>query len=285
MAIKTFIPELWSTALLANLRSKSVVEAFVNHNYEGLITQQGDTVHINTLNDISVKKYVKGEKLSYDDLDLADQTLLIDQLDYAGVSIDDVDKVQANGDLFGPATENIAYQINKSYDKYIFNNIIAKAATAEADNMVGTDASPIDISSDNAVIDAIVDILVKANQNDIPENRVGVVTPVVSGQILKSDKRSISPLFADFVSKGYIGNLYGIEWFMSNNLEKTDAGNELILVSNPQMTTVANQFSLVEALRDKDSIADFIRALHVYGAKTLYKNGVVGAYVSTKKNS
>jgi hypothetical protein len=87
------------------------------------------------------------------------------------------------------------------------------------------------------------------------------------------------------VSKGYIGNLYGIEWFMSNNLDKTDAGNELILVSNPQMTTVANQFSVVEALRSQTSFKDLVRAGHAYGAKTLYKNGVVGAYVSTKKNS
>ena len=54
MAITTFIPELWAARLLNHYTRKTVVAQLLNRNYEGLIQQWGDTVHINSLADITV---------------------------------------------------------------------------------------------------------------------------------------------------------------------------------------------------------------------------------------
>ena len=282
MAVNNFKSKLWATMILASLKNKSVAEWFVNHNYEGDIRQQGDTVNINILNDVTVRDYVPSSDITYDDLDTTLAQLVVDQAKYCAIKLDDVDKVQAAGELIGPATDNMAYKLNDSYDKYIFDTLKA-AATAKSDNMIGTDEVPISIIDSNAAIDVFIDVLTKANRNNISNiDRRAVVTPEVAGAIMKSDKRSITPKFAEFIENGYIGNMYGVEVFSSNNLAKSTGGNDLILMTNPNMTTVASQLLNMEALRSEKSFKDLVRALHVYGAKTVYENGVVGAYVTLK---
>ena len=280
MAVTNFKPELWAKMVLASLKKKSVGEFFVNHNYEGDIKAQGITVNINILNDVTVRDYDPTENLTYEDLGTTKKQLVINQAKYAAIKLDDVDKVQAAGELLGPATRNIAYKLNDAYDKFIFDTLIA-AATASAGNMVGTDIAPVNIYNANNAIDCLIDVMTKANKNNIGDaERRAVVDPEVAGQIMKSDKRSITPKFAEFISNGYIGNLYGIEVFTSNNLATSTGGNHLILVTNPDMTTVASQILNMEALRSENSFKDLVRALHVYGGKTIYDTGVVGAYVS-----
>ena len=57
MAISNFIPQIWSARLQEKLQHALVFGALCNRNYEGEIRQWGDTVHINTINDITVKPY------------------------------------------------------------------------------------------------------------------------------------------------------------------------------------------------------------------------------------
>ena len=57
MAITSFIPKVWSARLLENLLKALVFGSLCNRNWEGDIAQWGDTVHINSLSDITVKPY------------------------------------------------------------------------------------------------------------------------------------------------------------------------------------------------------------------------------------
>ena len=59
MAITTFIPELWSARLLYALDNAHVATNLVNRNYEGVIANQGDTVHINSIGAVTVKDYTR----------------------------------------------------------------------------------------------------------------------------------------------------------------------------------------------------------------------------------
>lgn len=284
MSVTTFKPELWTSMILASLRNKSVVEFFVNHNYEGEIRGRGTSVHINIMNDITVSDYTPGSEITYSDLETVDRELVIDKMKYCGNKLEDVDKIQAAGDLLGAATENMGISLKDNYDKDVFKTM-TDSAIAKSNNMVGTDSAPIDISGTNYnnAVDAFIDTLIIADKNNIPtDGRVAAVSPAVAGAIMKSDKRSLTPAFAGFVSTGYIGNLYGTEIFKTNNLAKSSSGNDLIIVTNPIVTTVANQLLNMEAMRAEKYFADYVRALHVYGSKVLYENGVVGAYIKTK---
>ena len=78
MAVTTFIPELWSARLLYALEKSHVATNLVNRNYEGVIANQGDTVHINSIGAITVKDYTKNTDIAAPDaLTTTDQTLVI----------------------------------------------------------------------------------------------------------------------------------------------------------------------------------------------------------------
>ena len=78
MAVTNFIPELWSARLLHALDKSHVAANLVNRDYEGMITQQGDTVHINSIGAVTVKDYTKNSDIEApEELTTADQTLVI----------------------------------------------------------------------------------------------------------------------------------------------------------------------------------------------------------------
>ena len=62
MAITNFIPEVWAAELLSSLK-KSLVYAgpgVVNRNYEGEISDSGDTVRITSISRPTVGTYTRG---------------------------------------------------------------------------------------------------------------------------------------------------------------------------------------------------------------------------------
>ena len=129
MAVTTFIPELWSARLLYALEKAHVATNLVNRNYEGVIANQGDTVHINSIGAITVKDYTKNTDIAAPDaLTTTDQTLEIDQCKYFNFQVDDVDKVQAAGDLVDTAMGRAAYALADTSDAFLLKTIAAGAA-------------------------------------------------------------------------------------------------------------------------------------------------------------
>ena len=63
MSIQKFIPQIWSARLLDKLSNELVYGNLVNRDYEGEISQAGDTVHINSFGAITVKKYTKNSEI------------------------------------------------------------------------------------------------------------------------------------------------------------------------------------------------------------------------------
>lgn len=82
MSVKNFIPQIWSARLLAHLDKIHVYAGLVNRDYEGEIKQFGDTVKINQIGDITIKKYTGAAIDAPDDLTGEQDTLTIDQANY-----------------------------------------------------------------------------------------------------------------------------------------------------------------------------------------------------------
>ena len=109
MAITNFIPELWSARLFNALEKQHVASAFVNTDYTGMISNQGDTVHITTINNIAINKYTKGTPITTQDLTDNDIPLVISEADYFSFAVDDIDAVQSAGNLIDSAMQNASY--------------------------------------------------------------------------------------------------------------------------------------------------------------------------------
>ena len=273
MAVTTFIPELWSARLLYALDKAHVATNLVNREYQGIIANQGDTVHINSIGAITVKDYTKNTDIADPDaLTTTEQTLVIDQCKYFNFQVDDVDNVQAAGDLVDTAMSRAAYSLADVADAYLLKTIAAGAASG---NTVGAASAPIALTAAN-VYENIVKLRTKLDKANVPNpGRTIVVPPEVYALLLMDDRFAKSDAAAgqSALLNGEVGRVAGFTVYMSNNVRTgtgTDTGKTPYFVITAQVntaTTYAEQIIKTEAYRIEKRFADGVKGLHVYGAK------------------
>lgn len=282
MAITTFIPEIWSARLLEKLSNELVYGNLVNRDYEGEISQAGDTVHINSFGAITIKKYTKnGEIEAPEELTTDEQTLKIDQSQYFNFGLDDVDKAQAMGGLMEAALDRASYGLSSVADKYIASQM-AKEGTA-----INEDTSPITLTAAN-IYQAMVEIKVAMDKLNIPQQgRYVVVPPEVEGLLLLEDRFVATGGSAaeGILANGYIGKVAGLDVYTSNNVPNTTGTKYKIVATNRSTTTYAEQVLHTEAYRVEKGFKDAIKGLHVYGAKVTRPKEVLVLTVNFEETS
>lgn len=268
MAVTSFIPELWEARLLAHLDKAHVATAFVNRNYEGQIKQKGDTVHVNTLGDITVRDYVPGTDITVEALATTDQTLVIDQDKYWAFKVEDLEKVQTEGPLVDEAMARSAYSIADVVDAKIFDTI-AKAAPAA--NTIGTTAAKIALTAAN-VYENIIQLKTALDKKNVAKvGRKLAISPEVEALLLLDDRFVKAGVQESEVrlENGFVGRVGGFDVYVSNNLP-----NNTVIATVDTATSFAEQLVSTEALRSETAFADIVRGHDVYGVKTFQADAV-----------
>jgi len=268
MAISTFIPVIWDARLLLHLDKALVYGNLVNRDYEGNITQAGDTVKINQIADITVNDYDKGTDLTYSDVDGTPTTLKIDQQKYFAFKVDDVDKAQANVNLIDGAMQRASYKLRDTVDQYIASFHTAAGVTEG----LGSDAAPTTISSANKAYEALVDLKGALDDNNVPaDGRFVVVPSWFYGYMLKDARFVEAGTTATDarLTNGFIGRAAGFDIYQSNNVPNTEKAKYKILAGTRQAISFAQQVTKTEALRLEGSFSDGVRGLLVYGAQVV----------------
>lgn len=264
MPITTFIPKLWSARLLQAYEARLVFGGLVNRNYEGEIQQMGDTVHINTLNDITVKAYDRTKDIEDpDELTTTDQTLVIDQGSYYNFFVNDVDKVQAAGDLMDTAMTNAAARLAEESEDFLIGKVLSEAGIA----MNGA------VTKDN-IWETIVSIKVAMDKAKVPqEGRHLVVTPAIEGILLTDDRfvKTAAQASQDRLVNGTVARAAGFDIYVSLSTEMKGK----MVAFNTDSVTFANQLTKTEAYRPEKRFADAVRGLNVYGAKVTRPDAVL----------
>ena len=275
MAITTFIPELWTARLMYALEKAHVATNLVNRDYEGQISNQGDTVHINTIGAITVNNYTRNTDMTAPEtLATTDQTLVIDQAKSFNFQVDDVDKAQAAGDLIDTAMGRAGYALADVADAYLLGIIAAGADTA---NAVGTKTAPIDLTSSN-IYENIVKLRTLMDKANVPTTGRSIVIPPEAYALLLMDDRFVKASDGGTANatllNGEVGRVAGFQVFMSNNVVTASDGGSggsetyyQITAQVPTATTYAEQIVKTEAYRMEKRFADGVKGLHVYGAK------------------
>ena len=174
MAFTNFIPKVWSARLLEHLDKAHVYGALVNRDYEGDIKQYGDTVHINQIGAVTIKDYTKNTDIDAQEaLSNTDQTLVINQAKYFNFQIDDIDKAQIKPELMNAATQRAAYALADTSDQYI-----AGLMAAGALGTVGSDASPITVTAQNAY-EQLVALKVKLDEQNASDFKTAAIQMTV----------------------------------------------------------------------------------------------------------
>lgn len=269
MAAENFIPKIWTARLLAHLDKTLVFRNLTNSDYEGEIQNEGDTVKINQINDISVSDYKRGTALTYEEVGSTQKELKIDQSKLWKFSVNDIDAVQANTDLVESAMERAAYALGAEVD-----TDIAAVMAAGAKNTI----SKIALTVDNAY-DKLVDMSVALDEENVQADGRWVVLPPWVYGLLQKDTRFVASgaEAADGrLGSGYIGTAAGFNVYKSNNLgSDTEAATTDIIAGVNMATTFASQLVKTETLRDKDDFDDYVRGLMVYGRLVVQPSGLV----------
>ena len=277
MAITTFIPKLWNARLLANLDKAFVYAKLMNRDYEGEIKEMGDTVHINSLNNIAIKKYTANTDIDpAEQLTTVDQTLKIDQGDYYNFYVNDVDRVQSAGNLMDKAMQRAGYGLAEKADTYL-GNLFATEGKITKD--LGSTGTPLVITKDNAY-ETLVKIKVALDKANVPkENRWVVMPPDFEGFMLL-DPRFAGADGANAESRlmnGAVAKAAGLNIFISNNVPNTSNAKYKVVASYGDAGTYAEQIIKTEAYRRELGFDDGVKGLHVYGGKIVRPEAVAVA--------
>ena len=260
MAVTSFIPEIWAARLLEKLEKAHVYAALVNRDYEGEIKNAGDTVHINTLGDLTIGTYDGTTAITYEDLATSSQDLVIDQKKYFAFRVDDVEKVQAMPGLVEAATQNAAYELNDVNDKFLAATLAAGATAVSA--------TAVSLTAAN-VYQNVIAMKVALDRANVPtEARWLVVDPAFHALLLQ-DERFVSfgtDITNERLTNGRVGRAVGFDIYVSNNAPEA-SGTYTAIAGVPMAATYAEQILETEALRSENYFKDLVRGLHVYGAK------------------
>jgi hypothetical protein len=120
MTINRFKPEIWSASLLVALRQNLIYTAFINRDYEGEISEAGDTVRITSIGRPTINTYVPNSTvITPEQVNDSQRTLVVDQSKYFAFAVDDVDARQAKGNVIPQAMDEAAFAAANVIDQYI----------------------------------------------------------------------------------------------------------------------------------------------------------------------
>lgn len=268
-----FIPTVWAARLLQALDKALVYgqRGVVNRDYEGEITQSGDTVKIALIGDVTVGNYTKNTDIGDPQiLTDAEQTLLIDQAKYFSFYVDSIDKAQQNVNTMEEAMRRAAYSVRDLQDQFI----AASHVNVAGSNLVGDDTTPKSIDA-TAAYSCLVDLKVKLDEANVPtEGRFAVVPPWYHGWLLKNSMFvSAGTVKTDTVlANGQVGSAAGFTIFLSNNVPNTAGAKYKIIGGHSMAYSFAQQITDLSSFKPEKRFGDAVKGLSVYGGKLVRPN-------------
>lgn len=258
MSVSGFIPEVWAARLFARLNAALIAAQalVVNRDYEGEISQKGDTVHIGGIGAVTVKPFTRNQDIDTPET-LADdmQTLEITEGDYFNFQVDDVDARQAAVGLLDGAIGQAGYDLAAAADAFLLA-------------LMASDGTPV-VTSETEAYDQLVDMGVQLDEGETPGNdRWAIIPSWFHGKLLK-DERFVAA--GDLPSSetrlnGQVGAAAGFRILKSNRVAHTSSAYQAI-AGHAIATSYAEQINKTEAYRPERRFADAVKGLHLYGAK------------------
>ncbi len=250
MSVATFIPQVWEAALMKN---------FYEHSIVNIITTkptkiEGDKIIYNRVGDIKIDDYVAGQTIDYPAVDTSKVELPMDIKKKFRFSVNDVDAVQAAGDIMGPFMEKAACEMQEEIDKLVLDEALSNTGAAVAK------------ASGENVYDVIVNLNMALNKKKVPKTGRYIVVNAEALADLEKDSRFTHEY--TLLENGLIegARVKGVQLIFSEELNE---GREAVLLLHTSAIGYGLQLQKTEAIRLESDFADGVRGLQVCGCKTL----------------
>ena len=277
----TFIPKLWSDEILAEYEKSLVMKPLVKS--LKMAGKKGDTINIPMpLRGSANQKLTETQVTLVADTS-GNKAVVVDQHWEYSRLIEDITSVQALASMRKFYTQDAGYALASKVDSDLIATAIANFTSvghATADGLIvpAVEGSAGDFS-DQAFRDAI-QIL---DDNDVPmDSRKLVIPPAARNHIMGIDRYVSS----DFVNgrgvvNGKIGELYGVDVFVSTNLPANDEGEKPCLLFHTDALVIAEQMAVrTQTQYKQEYLADLMTADTLYGEDVYREDSGVVIYVS-----
>ena len=237
----TFIPEIWSDEIIAAYQKNLVLAPLVKK--MSMTGKKGDTIHVPK--PVRGDAHVKSENTAVTVQNASESEVQVSinkHYEYSRL-IEDITDVQALSSLRQFYTEDAGYALAKQVDSDLHGlatglgtsgttstTYLNNAGTFfnDASNGLSTYTADTVVSADVFEDDAFRGIIQKLDDQDVPmDNRHFVIPPVLRNTIM-GISRYVSSDFVNnsTVVNGKIGQLYGIDVYVSTNCPTVEAAGD-----------------------------------------------------------
>lgn len=283
-----FSPIIYSQKVLKFFKTVSVVEEISNTEYEGEISQFGDTVRIIMQPTITVSEYTRGKIIVPQDIDDQDTTLTIDQAFSYSFRIDDIEKRHSHVGWAEMAEESGAYKLRDQFDINVFAEMFSEATTTAGTGTSGSEVTiGFDVADNFTPLDLVNRLARLMDENNIPDDggRFVVAKPQFYEWLGKEDSKYIEAnTMGDgesFVRQRKLGSrpIGGFTMYKSNNVPNNANSKPRVLAGHVCATATAKNILISETLRASSTFADEYRALFVFGREVLRPEALFSANI------
>lgn len=262
MAITSFKPAVWETAIITQFRGISVTELITTAPTE----IRGNKAIFNSISGGTVKEYTG--TVSYEEATTSEIELVYDKSKYWAIKINDVDKVQAAGDVLTTMAQEKALDIKETIDVDVLTEM-AKVPTASNKQLIGTTSAKKEITTPEQAYDFIVDLGIILSKNKVPKSNRFVLASSEFIGLMAKDKR-----FADNYNVLPNGILEGANINGMTVIECEDVPANTVLCVHKSAFGFGKDLDKTEALRLESSFSDAVRGLVNYGKVALRPKGI-----------
>ena len=294
-----FLPSVYSKKVLNFFRKASVVEAITNTDYAGEISAYGDSVKIIKEPVISVSDYTRGSDTTATKLTDQELTLVVDSAKAFKFIVDDIETNMSHVNFKEVASSSAAYALKDSYDAAVIATMFSGISSSSPDHVLGSDNATdlaagtfdgtgnLDIgfgTSEHDPLDVMARMSRLLDEQNVPEEgRWFVASPDFYEVLGQASSKLLSVDFnagQGSIRNGLVssGKLRGFDMYKSNNIASTSNAAGKCMAGHISAVATANTILSTEVLRDPSSFGDIVRGLHVYGAKVLRSEALVGAF-------
>lgn len=248
-----FIPEVWSKQVQEFTRSRLVLANLVQR-FDSEVANYGDRIHIPFDTELVANNKVQGVSVSYQNPTDTEVELIVNKHKESSFTVEDILKKQSHVDLMSRYTSSAGYAIAKVVD-----TDLAALATGFSQNF-GTYNTAI-------TTDVILDSIEALDLADVPmEDRHFVFRPDVKRDLLDISTYTS----ADFVDgrpvqSGMVGQLYGVNTYMSTNILKSGNNTSNMLFHRDALALAMQEDPRTQSDYDIDQLATKVVVDIIYG--------------------
>ena len=277
MAYTNFIPSVWEETINRELERVCVFAEDCNRQYEGLVANKGDSVHILGVGKPTIKTIdranASGEIDEAEEIEDTSVILNINQIRYFNYKVGDIDKAQAVGGLMDALSAETSEGLANEMDKFIANMVTDSGVPKLTE-------TPTVLSKDN-VLTVLDDAIQMLQENDV--NMASGITVTVSPRFYKLFKQAYVSTDTDnseMLKNGKVAMYGNVTVKLSNNVAKTDSGaTDNIMIRTKRAIAFVNPLTHTEAYRPEKSFADAVKGFVLFDGKVVRPKEIVNINV------